>query len=165
MVVEMANILSRRSLKRLEGVEPILRLIVIEANKESKYDFMVLEGARTLEKQKQYLKRGSTKTLKSLHLKQPPLTANQLEILKLKPELQATEPKARAVDICPCPKKGIIPWNHKFKFREYQRAMFKVAEKYGVKLRWGGDWNQNGSSDDERFYDGPHFELPRKVYP
>lgn len=27
------------------------------------------------------------------------------------------------------------------------------------KVRWGGDWNMNGSTIDEKFVDMPHFEL------
>lgn len=33
-----------------------------------------------------------------------------------------------------------------------------LALKHG--LRWGGDWNRNGSSKDEEFIDDPHLELP-----
>lgn len=28
-----------------------------------------------------------------------------------------------------------------------------------VHMRWGGDWDQDGDSDDERFFDGAHFEI------
>lgn len=38
-------------------------------------------------------------------------------------------------------------------WKEYQQACEKVG------LRWGGDWNRNGRSDDERFIDFPHNEL------
>lgn len=41
-------------------------------------------------------------------------------------------------------------------------ALFgELALKHG--LRWGGDWNGNGRSDDERFVDRPHLELPAGV--
>lgn len=36
-----------------------------------------------------------------------------------------------------------------------------LAPKHG--LVWGGDWNGNGSSEDERFIDRPHLELPAGV--
>jgi peptidoglycan L-alanyl-D-glutamate endopeptidase CwlK len=26
-------------------------------------------------------------------------------------------------------------------------------------MRWGGDWDGDGDTKDERFFDGPHFEL------
>lgn len=34
----------------------------------------------------------------------------------------------------------------------------KIGQALG--LRWGGDWDGDGRSDDERFLDYPHFELP-----
>ncbi len=33
------------------------------------------------------------------------------------------------------------------------------ADKLGVKVRWGADWNRNGDWRDEKFRDWPHFEL------
>lgn len=36
-----------------------------------------------------------------------------------------------------------------------------LALKHG--LRWGGDWNGNGRTDDEKFVDRPHLELPGEV--
>ena len=40
-----------------------------------------------------------------------------------------------------------------------------AAKELGVSIRWGGDWNMDGNSKDEQFYDGPHFELLRSKYP
>ncbi len=34
-----------------------------------------------------------------------------------------------------------------------------LARKHG--LVWGGDWDSDGSSDDESFVDSPHVEWPR----
>jgi peptidoglycan LD-endopeptidase CwlK len=36
-------------------------------------------------------------------------------------------------------------------------AMKRAASDLGVPLEWGGDWKS--------FKDGPHFQLPRKLYP
>nr|ADV36430.1 endolysin [Edwardsiella phage eiAU]ADV36485.1 endolysin [Edwardsiella phage eiDWF]ADV36534.1 endolysin [Edwardsiella phage eiMSLS] len=69
-----------------------------------------------------------------------------------------------AVDCAPLVA-GAIPWNDRAPFKSVSDAMFAAAKEQGVAIRWGGDWNQNGRSDDERFYDGPHFELRRDVYP
>lgn len=47
-------------------------------------------------------------------------------------------------------------------FDEYKRlarVIFEVAAELGIKIRWGGDWNMNGRTDDERFLDLCHFEL------
>jgi peptidoglycan L-alanyl-D-glutamate endopeptidase CwlK len=34
-----------------------------------------------------------------------------------------------------------------------------VAHELGIKIRWGGDWDQDGEWKDERFVDMPHYEL------
>lgn len=60
---------------------------------------------------------------------------------------------------------GISLWNGRKAFASVSKAMLSAANELGIPLRWGGDWNQNGRSGDERFYDGPHFELPRQKYP
>ncbi|EDJ87746.1 hypothetical protein CGSHi22121_00867 [Haemophilus influenzae 22.1-21] len=66
-----------------------------------------------------------------------------------------------AVDLVPLP----VNWNDREPFKNVASAMFQAAKQLGVAIRWGGDWNMNESSDDEHFYDGPHFELLRSVYP
>jgi peptidoglycan L-alanyl-D-glutamate endopeptidase CwlK len=37
--------------------------------------------------------------------------------------------------------------------------MFAAAAELGVSLRWGGDWDGDGSRRDHSFIDLPHFEL------
>jgi peptidoglycan L-alanyl-D-glutamate endopeptidase CwlK len=39
-------------------------------------------------------------------------------------------------------------------------SAYREAGKIGqsVGLRWGGDWDSDGSSEDEKFLDYPHFE-------
>ena len=34
-----------------------------------------------------------------------------------------------------------------------------VARALGINMRWGGDWNRNGSLKDNTFNDLVHFEL------
>jgi peptidoglycan L-alanyl-D-glutamate endopeptidase CwlK len=43
--------------------------------------------------------------------------------------------------------------------------MLMAAVEEGVTIRWGGDWDSDGEYDDEKWRDGPHFELPRHLYP
>lgn len=38
-------------------------------------------------------------------------------------------------------------------------VMLACAAEEGVTLRWGGDWNRNNDTRDERFRDLPHFEI------
>ena len=46
--------LSKRSLRNLEGVHPLLVSVVHRALELSDIDFTVVEGLRTIEKQKEY---------------------------------------------------------------------------------------------------------------
>jgi peptidoglycan L-alanyl-D-glutamate endopeptidase CwlK len=63
----MSIILGARSLGRLEGVHPDLVRIVKTAAAMSNLDFTVLEGLRTVERQKELVKQGASKTMKSRH--------------------------------------------------------------------------------------------------
>lgn len=120
-----------RSLRNLEGVNPKLQQLAKEALQESKVDFLITEGLRTKERQKELVAKGLSNTMKSKHI------------------------TGHAIDIVPYP----IDWNDWGKFLEIYEV-FKVASaKNGIKFRWGGDWNMNGTFKDERFMDGPHFEL------
>lgn len=129
--------LSETSEKLLVGVHPDLVKVVRLAIQLTAADFKVIEGVRTQARQKELFAKKATKTMNSRHL------------------------TGHAVDLVPLP----VNWNNKQAFETVSKAMFQAANKLGIKIRWGGDWNQNGRSDDERFYDGPHFELLRSVYP
>lgn len=58
-----------------------------------------------------------------------------------------------AVDMVPWP----IDWDDLSRFEVMAEAMKSAAEELNIPIVWGGDWKS--------FYDGPHFELDRKVYP
>lgn len=62
-----------------------------------------------------------------------------------------------AVDLAPINADGSIPWNDRSRFAEVADAMKAAARQEGIELVWGGDW--------ANFYDGPHFELPRAMFP
>ncbi|OOF53884.1 M15 family metallopeptidase [Rodentibacter genomosp. 2] len=129
--------LSQRSENNLKGVHPDLVKVVRLALQKSTVDFSVIEGIRTPQRQRQLFKQGATKTLNSRHL------------------------TGHAVDLAPYP----LDWNDLDKFGQIAKAMFAAAQELKIPIRWGGDWNRNGRSDDEKFYDGPHFELLKAVYP
>lgn len=128
---------SQRSLNNLKGVHSDLVKVVRRALEISELDFTVIEGVRTKERQAQLFKQGATKTMNSRHL------------------------TGHAVDIVPYP----LDWNDLEKFGKLAKAMFQASKELKIPIRWGGDWNRNGRSDDEKFYDGPHFELLKAVYP
>lgn len=126
--------LGQRSLDRLVGVDADLVKVVKLAIQYTTVDFGVTEGLRTIEKQREYVAAKKSWTMKSKHL------------------------EGKAVDLHPI-MYGKADYT---KCTLVKDAMFKAAEELGVSIKWGGDWNQNGSSADEHqrgSYDGPHFEL------
>jgi peptidoglycan LD-endopeptidase CwlK len=124
---------SRRSLARLETCDHRLQMVLKRAI--TRYDFTVLCGHRTKEEQNDAFERGASKLQwpRSKHNKTPSL----------------------AVDIAPFP----IDWDNLDRFRELAAIIMDEAAKLNIKLRWGADWNQNGSERDERFRDYPHWEI------
>lgn len=128
--------LGTRSRERLQGVHPDLVKVVERAIELTEYDFSVIEGLRSIETQRQYVEKGVSKTMNSRHL------------------------TGHAVDLYPVGRP--TPWE---RCPAIASAMLDAAKELGVSIRWGGDWNMDGNSKDERFYDGPHFELQRSKYP
>lgn len=108
--------LSQRSLDRLNGVDANLVKVVKRAIQISQYDFMVVEGLRTIETQKQYVAQGKSKTMNSYHL------------------------TGHAVDLAPL-ENGAIDWNNKKgQFDAVAKAMKQAAKELNVSIEWGGDW-------------------------
>lgn len=123
---------SKRSLDNLKTCHPDLLKI---ANKAiEKVGFTIIEGHRSKEKQKENLKNGTTKTLKSKHCEYP----------------------SRAFDFIPHPFNG---WNDTEGFNKVGEIILQCAKELGILVRRGADWNMNEITEDEKFYDGPHIEL------
>jgi peptidoglycan L-alanyl-D-glutamate endopeptidase CwlK len=129
-------VLSKRSRARLWGVHPDLVRVVERAIEISETDFMVVEGRRTLEQQRKNVLSGASKTMKSRHL------------------------TGHAVDLAPMldlDNDGDldVSWLQAH-FGPIAKAMKQAARELGVAIEWGFDlWG----------WDGPHFQLPRAVYP
>ncbi len=105
---------SQRSLKNLEGVHPDLVKVVRRALELTEVDFVVVEGIRTLEKQKRYFDSGASKTMNSRHL-----TGHAVDLIAW-------------VD-------RTVNWN----LVHYERiaaAMKEAGRELGIPVEWGGDW-------------------------
>lgn len=143
----MSIVLGTRSLSRLEGVHPDLVRVVKKAAALSDLDFTVLEGLRTVERQKQLVAQGASKTMNSRHI-----TGHAVDLGAL---------VAGAVR---------WDWGLYLKLGEVMRAA-SLNEK--VPVRWGGTWKLLSEIEgpitakilSRSFPDGPHFELPTKYYP
>lgn len=60
-----------------------------------------------------------------------------------------------AVDLVPFVD-GKVSW-HWPMYNQLSPVIFRAAEKVGVPIEWGGKW--------ATFKDGPHWQLPRRLYP
>jgi len=135
---------SKRSLDALWGVHPKLVDTVYDVLEAGVMDFSVVEGLRTLAKQREYFEKGASKTMNSKHLKQP-------------------DGHAHAVDLYPYPidMKAVRAGMAKeiVRFGVLAGMMLKAAPSQGIILRWGGDWDLDGETLDHTFTDMPHFEI------
>lgn len=137
---------SKKSQALLDQVHPDLQLVLTCAIKY--IDFTVLDSTiRTKEQQAQYVKEGKSKTMNSKHLK------------RLVPEYD--KEYSLAVDCCPYP----IDFNDRESFclmAGYILGIAKVLKSEGMihsDIVWGGDFNNNSRTKDEKFSDCPHFEV------
>ena len=62
---------------------------------------------------------------------------------------------SRAVDVTPYP----VDWDDRERQTLFAGFVLGVARNMGIKLRWGGDWDQDFQVSDNRFDDFPHFEI------
>ena len=115
--------LSQRSLDRLDSVDPDLIKVVKYAIGVTKVDFGVIEGVRTLEKQKELVAAGASKTMNSKHL------------------------KGLAVDLMACVG-GRGCWELKV-YDDIADAMKRGAIEYGVPIVWGASWHIRNIADWE----------------
>ena len=110
----MTYALGATSLSRLTGVHPDLVKVVKLAITKTDLDFTVLEGMRTVERQRQLLAKGATKTMNSRHL------------------------TGHAVDLAPVID-GAVSWDWPL-YHRLAKTVKAAAAELGVPLIWGGDW-------------------------
>lgn len=101
--------LNARSLSKLEGVHDDLVRVVTLAREKT--DFLVTEGLRTVERQKELVKNGKSQTMNSRHL------------------------YGYAVDLCDCDGCYDVP-----DMQAIARAMKSAAAELDIPIKWGGDW-------------------------
>ena len=107
-------VFSKRSLRNLEGVHPDLVKVVERALELTEVDFVVVEGIRTKEKQRQYVEAGASKTMNSRHL------------------------TGHAVDLVAWVG-GTVNWDL-VNYEKIATAMKEAGRELGIPVEWGGDW-------------------------
>lgn len=110
----MAFAFSKRSLGRLYGVHPDLVSVMKLAITRTPVDFTVLEGLRTVERQKQLVATGASQTMNSRHL------------------------TGHAVDVAPM-LNGVVSWDWPLYYK-LEPVIKEAAAELEVAIEWGGDW-------------------------
>jgi peptidoglycan LD-endopeptidase CwlK len=105
------ELLTPRDVERLAGVHPDLVRVVRRARRAGE-PFTVIEGLRSVERQRQLFAAGASRTLQSRHL------------------------TGHAVDLGPVP----LVWSDAAAFARLAAAMRAAADAEGVPVRWGGDF-------------------------
>lgn len=122
-----------KSLERLATLDPRLQQVLREVI--NLMDVSVVTGYRGLDEQNGMYEKGLSQLLypDSKHNSQP----------------------SRAVDLAPHPYDD----TDRERFTYMAGLVLGVAYGMGIKLRWGGDWDQDGQVKDNTFDDLFHFEL------
>lgn len=77
------------------------------------------------------------------------------------PESEHNANPSRAFDFIPYPFEGKKDWKDSLRFARIAGAILYIAQREGITLRWGGDWDQDGKSNDQTFMDLGHIEWER----
>lgn len=110
----MEHVFSERSNSKLEGVDERLIRVATLALQLSPVDFGITEGVRTLERQKELVKAGASRTLKSKHL------------------------EGKAIDVVAYVS-GKVAWDWPL-YEKIAKAFKQAADELDVKITWGGNW-------------------------
>ena len=96
------------------GLHPDLKKVLNRAIQTTDLDFTIIEGLRTLERQKDLVVAGASKTLNSRHL------------------------DGHAVDIAPFVG-GEVRWDWPL-YHRLAKVVKAAAKEVNVPIEWGGDW-------------------------
>jgi|3_EtaG_2_1085321.scaffolds.fasta_scaffold27530_2 peptidoglycan L-alanyl-D-glutamate endopeptidase CwlK len=133
---------SRNSLKNLEGIHPNLVNVCVHALSMQKIDFGVIKNSfRTVEQQKENMRKGLSKTMDSLHLPQSDGYSHAVDLFWYKDGIDVFKLE-RSPNISS--KQIDHGWN------TLTFCMYQAAIKYKIPLGWGGFWK--GAWDKPHYY-------------
>lgn len=123
---------SQRSENNLKGVNPDLVKVIRRTLEITSVDFIVIEGLRTQERQKQLVAEKKSQIMHSRHL-----TGHAVDIIPVNTTWQIDE------------------------FKPLLSSVKQASDELGIKLRFGINWKNDPSLPVEtKFIDAPHIEIP-----
>ncbi len=132
-----------KSMSKLNTCHPKLSFIMRRALELSPYDITIIHGYRGEEVQNSLFDAGLSKT------QYPESKHNRTD---------GDEPASEAVDFAPWVN-NTIDWEDTLIFSVIAGIIMAVGKEQGVEIRWGGDWDMDGSSRDQTFMDIGHVEI------
>ncbi|MEW5421381.1 peptidoglycan-binding protein [Amorphus sp. 3PC139-8] len=147
----MSFTLTSRDRAALNGVHPDLVGVVERAAELTPVPFRVFEGVRSIERQRENVRRGVSKTMNSRHIPGANGVGHAVDLV-----LAFDVNGDGAVDGAdywanPAAPSGADAW------RRLETAVKTAARELEVPVEWGGDWRT--------FKDYPHWQLPWESYP
>lgn len=124
---------SATSIKRMDGVHPDLVKVMMLAVTKAPMGLVVLEGLRTLARQKVLLAHGATTTLHSRHI------------------------TGHAMDVAPMVG-GTVRWDWPLYYK-LEPVIKAAAHQLSIPIEWGGDWH---TFKDGPHWQLPFKEYPDK---
>lgn len=119
-----------------EVQDPLRRLIYEVAKRYPTNFFIVTEGMRSLDRQRELVAAGASQTMKSRHL-----TGHAVDV---------------AMYILTEEHQLLLRWDWPL-YANFAQLVQSVSKDMAIPIVWGGGW--------KTLKDGPHFELDRAVYP
>ncbi len=139
----------RRSSERLLTVCDDLQMIAHTAMELQIYDFTIVCGWRSKEAQMQAFLTGASR------VRWPNSNHNNLDL--------NGEPNSNAFDFapwCSLPSgKHGIPWNDTHAFAVLGGIFISAGASLGISIRYGGDWDMDGLTTDQKLMDWGHIEV------
>ena len=129
-----------------------LREVTIRALLLSPYDFTIVHGWRGEEVQNALVDSGASRA------PWPTSKHNNIRWEDAGRNKQVSKPDSLAVDFGPWVN-GAIPWNDTHIFAVIAGAFFAASFELNYPIRWGGDWDSDGSTKDQTLLDYGHVEL------
>jgi peptidoglycan L-alanyl-D-glutamate endopeptidase CwlK len=132
------------SLKRLETCHTALMYVAVDALKLSPYDITIVHGWRGEDIQNALFDSNASGK------RWPDSKHNNLG--------GDGQSQSEAIDFAPWVG-GSVPWDDTHIFAVIAGSFFAAAADHGVILRWGGDWDGDGSTKDQKLMDWGHVEI------
>lgn len=141
----MSFYFGQRSLSNLETCHTRLQKVMSQTIIITPYDFMIICGWRGEAEQTEWFETGKSKK------RWPDSEHNKISA--------TGQPESLAVDFIPYIAGKPVDWEDTHIFAAIAGAMMASAISIGELLRWGGDWDGDGSTRDQRLMDWGHVEL------